>query len=90
MEPEEPLEITPELVETEARRFALKVAGQLLLTMAEQGITEDAMAERLGISIRTLRFYLRGQNWRGYVNTLAVCLSLGVRIETSLKAIDPK
>jgi transcriptional regulator with XRE-family HTH domain len=75
------------MVQAEARRFALHNAGQLLMVMAQQGITEEDLAERLGVSIRTLRFHLRGQNWKGYLPTAAICLSLGVRMETKLTPI---
>ena len=79
--------ITEDMVKTEARRFALTLAGQLLLAMAEQNLTEEDMAERLGVTIRTLRFYLRGQNWKGYLPIAAICLALGVRIEMKLGQI---
>jgi transcriptional regulator with XRE-family HTH domain len=84
LEPLEPREITPEMVETEARRFALRAAGQLLLAMADKGMTEEDLAKELEVSIRTLRHYLRGQNWRGYMPLMAICLAIGVRMEIKL------
>jgi DNA-binding Xre family transcriptional regulator len=78
-----PLELF-ELVEAEARRFAMTMAGQLLLVMAEQGISETELARELGVTIRTLRGYLRGENWRRYLPLAAICLALNVRIETRL------
>lgn len=83
-------EITDDKIMAEARRFALTLAGQLLLTMAEQNLTEADMAVRLGVSVRTLRFYLRGQNWKAYLPTAAICLALGVRIEMKLGEIRLK
>ena len=83
------LEITPQMVEAEARRFALNNAGQLLLNMADQGLTEQDLADKLGVSLRTLRFYLRGQNWRAYLPIMAVCLSLRVRMDMKLTPITP-
>lgn len=81
-------EITVEAVEAEARRFALNNAGQLLLNMADQGLTEQDLAVRLGISLRTLRFHLRGQNWKALIPTMAICRSLGVRMEMKLVPIE--
>jgi predicted transcriptional regulator len=81
------LEITAEMVEAEARRFALTIAGKLLLRMAEKGISEQDLAEELGVSLRALRFYLRGQNWRQYLNMIAVTRSLEVRLEVNLTSL---
>jgi transcriptional regulator with XRE-family HTH domain len=83
-------EITPDMVVAESRRFALTIAGQLLLTMAEQNLNEQDMADRLGVSLRTLRFYLRGQNWRGFLPIAAICLSMGTRIEAKLSPLPLK
>lgn len=71
-------------VEAEAKRLAMQNAGRLMLAMSESGISERELAEDLGVSIRSLRFQLRGENWRGFLPLAAICLRLGVRIDSQV------
>lgn len=73
--------ITPEQVEAEARRFAMRSGGILLMAMAEHGLTEDALAAQLDVNKRQIRAQLMGESWRSYLPLAALCLALGIKME---------
>ena len=75
---------TPDDVEAEAKRFAMRTGGLLLLAMAEKGITEKQLAEMLGVSPRQIRTQLMGEGWRHYLPVAALCLALGTKMELRL------
>ena len=74
-------EITPEQVEQEARRFAMRSGGILLMAMAEHGITEKQLAEMLEVNPRQIRTQLMGEGWRAYLPLAALCLALGIKMD---------
>ena len=74
-------EITPEQVEQEARRFAMRSGGILLMAMAEHGITEKQLAEMLEVNHRQIRTQLMGEGWRAYLPLAALCLALGIKMD---------
>jgi len=74
-------ELTPEQVEAEAKRFALRTAGILMMAMAERGISEEQLAHMLQCPPRQLRNQLSGQSWRGYLPLAALCLAVGIRLD---------
>jgi hypothetical protein len=73
--------ITPDQVEAEAKRFALRSGGILLMAMAEKGINEDQLAYMLGVNKRSLRQQLMGESWKAYLPLAALCLALGIRMD---------
>lgn len=76
-----PVNITPEMVETEAKRFAMRSGGILVMAMSERGISEDQLCKMLEISKGSLRQQLLGQGWRSYLPLAALCLALSVRMD---------
>ena len=73
--------VTPEQVEQEARRFAMRSGGILLMAMAEHGLTEKQLAEMLEVNARQIRHQLMGEGWRAYLPLAALCLALGIRLD---------
>lgn len=73
--------ITPEQVELEAKRFAMRSGGILLMAMAEHGLTEKQLAEMLEVNPRQIRHQLMGEGWRAYLPLAALCLALGIRLD---------
>lgn len=78
------LTLTPEDVEVEAKRFAMRAGGLMLLGMAEKGLTEKELATMLGVPSRQIRSQLMGEGWRHYLPIAAICLALGVKMELRL------
>lgn len=76
-----PENITTEMVEAEAKRFAMKTGGILLMAMAEHGITEKELAHMLEVNPRSIRGQLMGEHWRAYLPLAALCLALGIRMD---------
>lgn len=81
--------LTPEDVEVEARKFAMRSGGMLLVTMAEKGLTEQQLADMLGVPKRQIRTMIMGENWRAYLPLAAMCLALGVKMELRLLPRSP-
>lgn len=73
--------ITPEQVEAEAKRYAMKWGGTLLIAMAENRLTEKQLAEMLEVPPRQIRSVLLGEGWRHYQALAALCLALGIPME---------
>lgn len=73
--------ITPEQVEQEARRFAMRSGGILLMAMAEHGLTEKQLAAMLEVNPRQIRHQLMGEGWRAYLPLAALCLALGIKMD---------
>ena len=73
--------ITPEQVEAEAKRFAMRTGGILLMAMAERGLTEDQLAGMLQVNKRQIRGQLMGEHWRNYLPMAALCLALGIKMD---------
>lgn len=73
--------ITPEQVEIEAKRFAMRTGGILLMAMAEQGITEKDLAGMLEVNPRQIRNQIVGESWRPYLPLAALCLALGIKMD---------
>lgn len=73
--------ITPEQVEAEAKRFAMRTGGILLMAMAERGLTEDQLAGMLQVNKRQIRGQLMGEHWRSYLPMAALCLALGIKMD---------
>jgi hypothetical protein len=73
--------ITPEQVEAEAKRFAMRTGGILLMAMAERGTTEDGLAASLQVNKRQIRSQLMGEAWRAYLPLAALCLALGIKLD---------
>jgi hypothetical protein len=73
--------VTPEGVEEEARRFAMRTGGILLMAMAEKGISETDLANMLHVPKRQVRSMLLGESFRSYLPLAALCLALGVRMD---------
>lgn len=73
--------ITPEQVEAEAQRFALRTSNLLLMKMAEQGITNKTLAVRLEVPPHEVHDQLLGEAWEGYLPLAAMCLALGTTID---------
>jgi hypothetical protein len=73
--------ITPEQVEAEAKRFAMRTGGILLMAMAERGITEKQLASMLEVSSKQIRNQLIGEAWRSYLPIAALCLALGIKMD---------
>ena len=73
--------LTPEMVEAEARRFAMRSGGLLLMAMAERGISEAEMAHMLQVPKRQVRALLLGETYKGYLPLAALCLALGIRMD---------
>lgn len=78
--------ITPEQVEAEARRFAMRSGGILLMGMAERGLTEDNLAAMLEVNKRQVRSQLMGEGWRSYLPLAALCLALGIKMELKVSS----
>ncbi|WP_421991706.1 helix-turn-helix domain-containing protein [Roseococcus sp.] len=75
------IEVTPDGVEAEAKRFALRTGGLLLLAMAERGISEEQLADMLQVPRTQVLNMLRGKGYRAYLPLAALCLALGVRMD---------
>ena len=73
--------ITPEDVEAEARRFAMRSGGILLMAMAENKLTEKQLAAMLEVNPRQIRSQLMGDAWRSYLPLAALCLALGIKMD---------
>jgi len=73
--------VTPEMVEQEARRFAMRSGGILLIAMAEHGLTEKQLGKMLEVNPRQIRTILMGENWRAYLPVAALCLALNIKME---------
>jgi hypothetical protein len=73
--------ITPEQVEAEAKRFAMRTGGILLMAMAEKGITEKQLAAMLEVNPKQIRNQLMGEAWRSYLPLAALCLALGIKMD---------
>lgn len=76
--------ITPEQIEAEARRFAVRSGGILLMAMAEQGLTEKQLAAMLEVNPRQIRTQLMGEGWRAYLPLAALRLTLGIKMELGI------
>lgn len=75
------IDITPDQVELEAKRFAMRTGGILLMAMAEKGISEDQLAHMLQVPKRQVRQLLLGETYKSYLPLAALCLALGVRMD---------
>lgn len=74
-------DITPEQVEIEAKRFAMRTGGILIMAMAERGLTEKSLASMLGVNPRQIRNQLLGEAWKSYLPIAAMCLALGIKMD---------
>lgn len=73
--------VEPDNVENEAKRFAMRTGGILLIAMAEKGISEEQLAHMLEVPKRQVRQILLGEGWKNYLPLAALCLALGVRMD---------
>lgn len=73
--------ISPEAVEAEAKRFAMRSGGVILMAMSERGLTEDMLAEMLEVQKRQIRAQIMGDSWKSYLPLAALCLALGIKME---------
>jgi plasmid maintenance system antidote protein VapI len=73
--------ITPDMVDAEAKRFAMRSGGILLMAMAEKNITEDQLAHMLNVPKRQIRQLLLGERHQAYLPLAALCLALGIRMD---------
>ena len=73
--------ITPEQVEIEAKRFAMRTGGILLMAMAERGVTDKQLASMLEVNPRQIRSHLMGEAWKSYLPIAALCLALGIKMD---------
>lgn len=76
--------MTPDDVENEAKKFAMRAGGLMLLAMSEKGLTEKELSETLGVNPRQLRTTIMGEGWRAYLPIAALSLALGVKLELRL------
>ena len=73
--------VTPENVEAEARRFAMRSGGILLMAMAENRLTERQLAAMLEVNPRQVRTLILGENYKAYLPLAALCLALGIKMD---------
>jgi len=73
--------ITPEKVEAEARRFALRSGGILLMALAEHGLTEEQLASMLEVDRQEIRTILMGEIWESYLPLAGLCLAVGIKMD---------
>lgn len=78
--------LTPENVDDEAKKFAMRAGGLLLLAMAEKGITEKDLAEMLEIPSTQVLNQLMGRAHRPYLPLAALALAMGLKLELRLVA----
>jgi hypothetical protein len=76
--------LTPENVEVEAKRFAMRAGGLLLLAMADKGLTEKQLADMLSVPNRQIRSLLMGERWKDYLPLAALALALDARMDMRL------
>lgn len=72
------------LASQEERRKARKVAMQMLNAMEHQGITEPALAERLGISTTELSSILKGHKLPSSVMLSSIASVLGIALASMM------
>lgn len=72
------------LANQEERRKARKVAMQMLNAMEHQGITEPALAERLGISTTELSSILKGHKLPSSVMLSSIASVLGIALASMM------
>lgn len=72
------------LASQEERRKARKVAMQMLNAMEHQGITEPALAERLGISTTELTSILKGHKLPSSVMLSSIASVLGIALASMM------
>lgn len=80
-----PAGVTPDQIEQEARRFAMRAGSTLLLKLADHGITEKNLAEMLDVHPRQIRTIVVGDNWKAYVPLVTVFLALETELELGTK-----
>jgi ribosome-binding protein aMBF1 (putative translation factor) len=73
--------ITPEQVEAEARRIAMRTGGILRMAMAEKGLSDETLAARLEAEPEDVCAQMLGEAWESYLPLAAMCLALGIKMD---------
>ena len=81
--------ITPDMVNVEAHRIAMRAGSIFLKAMAESGISEDKLAHMLEVPKAMLRNHLVGNEWRAYRPLAVLCLALEVRVDLHTTSTEP-
>ena len=80
--------ITQDMVETEAQAFATRAGSVLLKAMADKGISEDQLAQLLGVSNVFVRKHLLGGNWSAHLRLASICLALEIRLDLHIASTE--